>query len=232
MSHFKKWSENCFVSLRTDNYIPKWYLMVYSFLRDTRFIMSSSLVPLFDERRTAQAAAYLLFRAGGNLPLIKLVKLMYLAERLSFKRYGEPITGDKLVSMPHGPVLSRTYDHINGALPSIEGGWETWVADRAGHEVELRDPSKVRSPETDLPRLSDSDLEVLAETWEEFGSWDRWDLVNYTHSTGCPEWQDPDGSSQPILYETLFEKLGYTTDQSQALCARLLEQRQLNDALS
>lgn len=206
--------------------------MAYSFFINTRFAMSSTLAPLFDERRTAQAAAYLLYRSGGALPLIKLVKLLYLAERLSLQRYGEPITGDKLVSMPHGPVLSRTYDHINGALPSVEGGWETWVADRAGHKVVLRDEKMISSPEKDLLRLSESDLEVLSETWEQFGHWDRWDLVKYTHSSACPEWQDPDGSSQPIPYETLFEKLGYTTEQSQALSTRLLEQRQLNDALS
>ena len=71
---------------------------------------------LFNERRTAQVAAFLLHRAGGSLPLIKLMKLMYLAERLSLQRYGEPLTGDRLVSMGHGPVLSRTYDHINGAF--------------------------------------------------------------------------------------------------------------------
>jgi uncharacterized phage-associated protein len=204
----------------------------YSFLVNTHFAMSSTLAPLFDERRTAQAAAYLLYKAGGSLPLIKLMKLMYLAERLSFQRYGEPITGDKLVSMDHGPVLSRTLDCINGFSPSIEGGWETWVADKAGHEVALRDQNMVRSPEEDLPRLSESDLEVLGETWAEFGDWDRWRLVDYTHLGGCPEWQDPDGSSQPILYETLFEKLGYTTEQSKALSDRLLEQRQLNDALN
>ncbi len=190
------------------------------------------LAPLFDERRAAQSAAFLLLRAGGNLPLIKLIKLMYLAERLSLQRYGEPITGDMLVSMPHGPVLSRTYDHINGALPSSEGGWDTWIADRAGHVVGLRDESMIRSPEQDLLRLSDSDLEVLDETWTQFGYWDRWDLVKYTHSEACPEWEDPDGSSNPIPYETLFEKLGYSKENALALTNRLAEQRQLNDAVS
>ncbi|WP_454845305.1 Panacea domain-containing protein [Ralstonia thomasii] len=189
------------------------------------------LAPLYDERRAAQAAAFLLYSAGGKLPLIKLVKLMYLAERLSLQRYGEPITGDRLVSMPHGPVLSRTYDYINGALLSQDGGWESWVADREGHMVALRDPSMIRTPEQDLLRLSDSDLEVLSETWNQFGHWDRWKLVDYTHSAACPEWEDPDGSSKPIAYETLFEKTGYSKEQASELASRLAEQRQLNDAM-
>ena len=190
-----------------------------------------SIAPLFDERRTAEAAAFLLYRGGGSLPLIKLVKLLYLAERLSLQRYGEPITGDRLVSMPHGPVLSMTYDHINGALPSVPGGWDTWMADRADNTVALRDESMIRSPELDLLRLSESDVEVLQETWDKFGYWDRWDLVKYTHSDACPEWEDPDGSSKPIQYEVLFQKLGYTSEQSVALVDRLTEQRLLNSAM-
>lgn len=186
--------------------------------------------PLFNEVRTAQAAAFLLFRAGGKLPLIKLVKLLYLAERLSLKKYGEPITGDKLVSMPHGPVLSMTYDLINGALPSVQGGWDSWVSDRASHVVALRDRSRIRSPETDLLQLSESDLEVLNEIWREFGHWDRWDLVRYTHSDACPEWEDPEGSSRPIPHEVLFRKLGYSADETAALVERLRAQSRLNES--
>lgn len=186
--------------------------------------------PLFNEVRTAQAAAFLLFRAGGKLPLIKLVKLLYLAERLSLKKYGEPITGDKLVSMPHGPVLSMTYDLINGALPSVQGGWDSWISDRASHVVALRDRSRIRSPETDLLQLSESDLEVLNEIWREFGHWDRWDLVRYTHSDACPEWEDPEGSSRPIPHELLFRKLGYSPDDAAALAERLHTQSRLNES--
>lgn len=189
------------------------------------------MVPLFDERRAAQSAAFFLFKAGGRLPLIKLMKLMYLSERLSLQRYGEPLTGDKLVSMPHGPVLSMTYNHITGALDSAVDGWDAWIADREGHDVCLKDQSKLRSPEQDLLRLSDSDLEILSEIWMEFGHWDKWALRDYTHSGACPEWEDPEGSSKPITYETFFSSVGYSADQTQQLVARLSEQRLLNAAM-
>jgi uncharacterized phage-associated protein len=205
--------------------------VVFSFLGNTAFEMSRNLASPFDERRTAQAAAFLLHRADAPMQLIKLIKLLYLAERLSLQRYGEPITGDKLVSMDHGPVLSRTYNHIVGSVPSMEGGWETWITDKSNHEVALRNKNMVRSPEEDLLRLSDSDLEVLDEIWRTFGSWEAFALVDYTHSGACPEWEDPDGSSKPIQYETLFKALGYTAAQSQALTERLSAQRQLNDTL-
>jgi len=79
--------------------------------------------------------------------------------------------------------------------------------------------------------LSESDLEVLGETWAQFGHWNRWDLVDYTHSQ-CPEWQDPQGSSNPISYHALFTALGYQPEQVAALVARLAEQEHLNSAFA
>jgi len=99
---------------------------------------------LFNEKKAAQAAAYFLFRAGGPLSVLKLMKLLYFAERRSFEKFGEPMIGDRLASMPHGPVLSCTYNHMNGDLPSIEGGWEFWIADRAEHDLALRDPGALQ----------------------------------------------------------------------------------------
>jgi uncharacterized phage-associated protein len=187
--------------------------------------------PLYNEQVAAEVAAYFLHSAGGILPVIKLVKLMYLAERLSLERYGEPLTGDRLVSMDHGPVLSITYNHMTGALQSADGGWDSWVADREEHMVSLVDPSKIRSPGQDLLHLSESDLEVLQEIWEHFGHWDRWRLRDYTHDH-CPEWQNPHGSSKPIEYEQLFEALDLSADQVASRLGHLKEQEQINRLLS
>lgn len=185
----------------------------------------------FDERRTAQAAAFLLHRAGGRLPSLKLMKLLYLAERKSFDVYGVPITGDKLMSLPYGPVLSMTLNHINGAVVSKSGGWDTWVADKAQHVVALADPSMISNPAEDLLALSESDVEVLDAIWTEFGKWDRWDLVEYTH-TSLAEWTDPEGSSLPITYERLFSALGRSEGQIEAMVARLSEQAHISAALA
>lgn len=183
---------------------------------------------LFNEKRTAQAAAFMLYRAGGRLPLLKLMKLMYLAERESLKRFGEPITGDKPVSMPHGPVLSTTLDLMNGASAYVEGGWDTWMDDRSGHDIALRDLSMIRSPEQDLLELSDGDLEVLEDTWNEFGHLSKFQLVAYTHSEACPEWEDPNGSSRPIPMARLFKALGYSDEGVRSAVEHLKEQGRLN----
>ena len=187
--------------------------------------------PKFDEKRTAQAAAFLLYQAKGSLPLIKLLKLLYLAERLSLSRYGEPITGDSIVAMEHGPVLSATLNHINGALLSGEGGWATWISDRENHKVALRDESMIRTPEQDLLKLSDADLEILNEIWANFGHLDKWSLVSYTHSPNVPEWKDPGQSSNPIPYATLLPLLGHSEEHTEYLLQRISTQSHLNSVL-
>ena len=45
---------------------------------------------VFDERKAAQAAAHLLHRHGGPMPYIKLIKLLYLADRRGLRRDGSP----------------------------------------------------------------------------------------------------------------------------------------------
>lgn len=187
---------------------------------------------LFNEKRTAQAAAFMLHRAGGRLPLLKLMKLLYLAERESFRVYGEPISGDNLVSMPHGPVLSKTLDMMNGWGGDGVGGWNAWVEDRAGHDLALRDPSMIRSPEQDLLELSAGDLEILETIWVAFGHMGKYELVAYTHSSHCPEWEDPQGSSRPIPLTRLLQAVGYEGEALQAVREHLKEQAGLNAALS
>ena len=185
---------------------------------------------LFNEKKAAQSAAYLLFRAGNPMSVLKLTKLLYLAERLSFQKYGEPMIGDNPVSMPHGPVLSTTYDHMNGALRSAEGGWESWIADREGHMVDLRDRQAANLPDR-LLELSEADVEVLEETWKQFGGMDQWELRDWTHAN-CPEWHDPQGSSSPIPPEELLAALKFSHEQSEAILARMRETDALSGALA
>jgi len=186
---------------------------------------------LFNEKKAAQAAAYFLFRAGTSLTVLKLMKLLYLAERVSFERYGAPMIGDRLVSMPHGPVLSITYNHMSGELESVPGGWDSWIADRAEHNLDLRDRAALKSPEDELLELSDADLAVLGDVWKQFGNMSASALRNWTHRN-CSEWQDPDGSMIPMRPEDLFAALKFTPEQTREALARLHAESAANAAFA
>ena len=148
------------------------------------------------------------------MPVLKLTKLMYLADRESLRRFGFSITNDRAVSMPHGPVLSQTLDHVNDALPSSTDGWDHWVQDRENHEVSI---AAGRSADNEsLDELSESEVEVIASTWSEFGALSPYQLRDYTHEK-CPEWVDPQGSSRPIHRRSILKSVGWSEEQAKKL---------------
>lgn len=142
------------------------------------------------------------------MPLLKMLKLLYLAERRALALHAEPIIGDRPVSMWHGPALSRTYDQMIGAVHSVKGEWKAWISDREGEKLALRDAAALHSPEDQLLALSDSDAEILDEVSRQFGEMSQWQLVKHTREH-CPEWRDPGDAMFPIELRDLFLALGY-----------------------
>jgi len=178
---------------------------------------------MFNQRKVAQMAAHLLDRGRGRMNYLKLMKLLYLADRESMKRHGEPISGDRYVSMDHGPVLSQTLNLINGAIEFEEQGWDHWIADKADYEISLR-----RKASRDaLDELSDADLQVLDAIYGKFGKMDQWKLRDYTHRY-CPEWTDPKGSSIPIEYVDIFKALGRGPAEAKKLSARIEQEHRID----
>jgi len=168
----------------------------------------------FNERKAAQAAAYLLKRHGGRLNYMVLIKLLYLADRKTLLEHGQPITGDRMVSMPHGPVLSRIYDRIAaGMLPT--SAWSEYVSDPSDYEVQL----VCAEPATD--ELSRYELRVLDEIDARYGSLGKWVLRDLTHE--LPEWEDPHGSSRPIDPATIFQAAGHPPEEVERIASEAEE---------
>lgn len=184
---------------------------------------------MYNEQKSAQIAAWFLAQAGGAMAHLKLMKLMYLADREAMRTSGFPMTGDRFVSMPHGPVLSNTLSHINDEAFSSDGGWDSWISDKANHEVGLLRPISAEA----LDQLSRADLSVLEAIWRKFGHMHKYTIRDYTHDPrNCPEWQDPNGSSNPIAYKTVFEALGFNSAQSAHMEAEIEAQNAIAQALA
>lgn len=182
---------------------------------------------MFNERKVAQMAAYLLAKGERTMPHLKLMKLLYLSDRRSMDMHGYPMSGDCVVAMPHGPVLSMTLNLINGNELSCQNGWASWISDKANHRVSLR-----RLPnEDDLDELSAADRTTLDTTWDTFGHMSQWQIRDYTHDH-CPEWRDPNGSALPISYEEIFRALGKPAEVASDLSARIEAKRSMDRTLA
>ena len=68
----------------------------------------------FSFEKRLQAAGVLLGLDGDRMERIRLLKLLYIADRELLAETGRTITGDRVVAMDHGPVLSQVYDLIKG----------------------------------------------------------------------------------------------------------------------
>lgn len=156
----------------------------------------------FDEGKTTQAAALFLKLRGGQMSYMKLIKLLYLADRTSLLRYGKPITMDRWYSMKLGPVLSNVLNLITDpSLVDSTGAWSRFISAPLGDR-------EVRLLSDDIPndRLSKADEMVIAEVFEKYGHFNRWDLVSLLHEGQvAPEWKEPPaGRRIPISLQDIF----------------------------
>jgi len=164
----------------------------------------------FNEAKATQAAARLLRNRGGRMSYMKLIKLLYLADREALARWGRPITTDTYVSMKHGPVLSQVLDLITeGPNPFVgETFWTKHISEPEHFEVSLK-----ANPSGDL--LSEAEDELLDEIFRKHGHLTRWQLVDLLHT--LPEWKDPNGSALPIEFADILKAQNKKPDEIRAI---------------
>jgi len=166
----------------------------------------------FDEAKATQAAAFILKLRGGQMHYVKLIKLLYLADREALIRWGIPITTDRYVSMDHGPVLSNIFNLITEEVPKPT--WSRFISAPLGeYEVKL-----LQEAPTD--RLSRAEENLLREIYEQYGYRNRWDIVkNVMHK--LPEWTYPEGSAVPISIREIMQGAGEDEQEIKAVVKEL-----------
>lgn len=155
----------------------------------------------FDSEKTLQAIGVLLAHSVSNKRdnYMRILKLLYMADRRSIDQTGRPITGDGFVAMKRGPVLTRTYNIIKEE-DSDSQVWSQYIA-KKGYDIQLID-------NPGFGKLSKYEIELLQTICEENRELDEWAMVEKTH--GFQEWQknDPGESSKPIPLSDVLVALG------------------------
>lgn len=169
----------------------------------------------YNARKAAQTIAYLCKKTGADsINVLRAVKLVYLADREAIRVRGTPIQNERYVAMPHGPVSSLTYAHINGDYEDAENGWKDFLCDRSNHEIGLQN-SDIEVE--DLDELSRSEIKILDQVWDQFSHMSKYRLRDWTHDPkNIPEWSDPKGSSMPISLEDIMASVGVENPREKA----------------
>ena len=154
----------------------------------------------FNCKKTVQAVAFLLSQPGTDGDAyLKVIKLLYLADRESLLETGRPITGDKTVAMPHGTALSHATDLIRGQ--DFREEWSEFLA--TGRDKKLR---IVKDPGQGL--LCRYELDKLSGVARRYRRKTRWDMKDITHR--LPEYRKnhPGQSSKEIPISDILEAGG------------------------
>ena len=177
----------------------------------------------FQIGKATEASCAFLQHAGGRLNIMKLVKLIYLLDRLSIDRRGVPVVGGDYLSMRNGPVISEVLDLINSGrlLGEKDTSWEESITDRRDHEIQLE-----KMPEQ--VHLSNTELRLLDDIWERHGSRDQWQLVEWCHQH-CGEWTPVARGCAPISVERIALALGKPPEAVQKLAREASELNQLDE---
>jgi uncharacterized phage-associated protein len=160
---------------------------------------------LYNPRKGAQSAAYLVRLNGGQMDIYALIKILYLSDRKALVQRGRPITGDAMVSMPYGPVLSRIYDDSKSPEEIQNDFWRESFTARENNQVFLRQDN----PPTD--ELSQYERDVLKETYEGYHQYNFGQLRDLVDR--LPEYVDPKGSSLPIDPVTILREEGWSDEE-------------------
>ena len=177
----------------------------------------------FQTGKATEAACVFLQKGSGRMNIMKLVKLIYLLDRLSLDRRNIPVVGGDYLSMRNGPITSEMLDIINAGrlFGDKEAGWEKCVSDRRNHEIQLEQmPGR--------EHLSDAELTLVNEIWAEHGGRDQWQLAEWCH-THCPEWTPLTRGCAPIAVERIAIALGKAPEEVRKLTREAAELNLLDE---
>lgn len=136
----------------------------------------------FDSQRSLEASAYLIRHWTGEKTVMKLIKLLYLADRYSIQKYRLPITGDSYFGMKDGPVLSTVLNLLRGK--SLDAEWNRCIPPVSGKsECGLKaDPG--------AENLSGADIIALDAVIKLYAGMSASQLRRLCHDK-CKEYVDP-----------------------------------------
>lgn len=121
-----------------------------------------------------------------GLDKYQVVKLLYLADREHFNRFGRPITQEQYFALQYGPVASNAMDFMEQDARALK---RAGVSDLPFGLVAEGTLVRLGAPKREIDRslFSRTDLQVIDAVVEEYGSRTFGELFEVTHDH--PAWK-------------------------------------------
>lgn len=159
--------------------------------------------------KTIQAAAALLsMERDRRMGRLRLLKLLYIADRECLREVGRSLTLDRVAAMTHGPVLSGVYDLIKG-VHICSPGWELYFRNEDRFVEMYNDPGR--------GELSRFELTKLRDTSESRVNKSDWDVARETEA--YPEYKSnwSGSGSTPIPLGEIVDAVGRSSEKEEII---------------
>ena len=163
----------------------------------------------FDVQKAIQAAGELLRFERNRMSYIRLLKLLYIADRDAIRECGMPLLGSRAVAMDHGPLHGDVYNLVKGVHENT-AMWSRFFS-TIGYKVEATD-----QPDNGL--LSPYEIKKLREVSEKYAPFsdvEICDQMTHTFNEWIKNYQP--GTSRPIQLEDIVDAVGRSGDKQSIL---------------
>jgi uncharacterized phage-associated protein len=128
---------------------------------------------------------------------LKLMKLIWLSDRLHLNKFGRTITKDSYSALPHGPVASNALTMSNNTTDTFKV---------VKYVIQAK---KEFNPDF----FSKSDIEIMNYVWDKFGHYEDFELRDFSHK--FKEWKRFESdlnnvalpNSYPMNFFDFFEEI-------------------------
>lgn len=184
----------------------------------------------FDVKKAGQLVFFFMRKSTDrrmNVTKLRLIKWLYLAERASYEEFGEPMIGDRLAALRHGPAPSETLALIEGTSRSFpKSFWDNLInVDRNHrHQYVHLSANCIYDSINELDRFSDAEMDLLECIWNKYGDWSATNLENHLHNTTIfPEWTWTEGDNTKwIDIENILEYVGFEKSSIESMTNHIL----------
>jgi len=170
----------------------------------------------FSLEKLVRSIAFFSKQGVPDLTKLKIIKLLYFADKHHLLLHGKPIIGDAYFCMEWGPVPSYSLNEINAALSKPEVplfdksdvNLFSKVLNIKKHFYQNHPRFEAKEEEFSTSVFTQSELDSLAHTANVYGYKTAKELVDLTHQE--PTWVISNqgrkqGSNTPITYDLFFE---------------------------
>jgi hypothetical protein len=175
-----------------------------------------------NERKATAAVARLLEKSGGEAEYLRIIKLIYLADRDSIIRRGVPIIGGRYFSMRCGPTIGEVMNFVN--LERVAPRWGDHISPRRGNILKL-------TALPDYGSLSQPEIDILDGVVEEHASRTTAELVKWCHHY-CREYERVFWGRKNIEIESILRAGGKTADRIHRVVKEAEELAELDAVLA